>query len=121
MRLGPAARQRITRVGLDGRCCRIGIGFFPVSAHVLESGRQARQLLPVATFEEVDMLTLNDVQDAMRVWDEAHAAVHDYFGNNDILDPHCRMGWQDLVETENLARTQALTAVNSYRGQEQAK
>ncbi|AZG08181.1 hypothetical protein EGT29_09960 [Pigmentiphaga sp. H8] len=78
-------------------------------------------MLPVAFLEEADMLTINDVQDAMRVWDEAHVAVHDYFGNNDILDPHCWTRWQDLVETENLARTQALTTINSYRGLEQAK
>ncbi|VCU71893.1 hypothetical protein PIGHUM_03984 [Pigmentiphaga humi] len=65
------------------------------------------------------MLTIAEVRNAMRVWDDAHTAVHDYFGNNDVLDPNCWMTWQDLIETENMARTQALTAINSYRGQAQ--
>ncbi|MDX3908084.1 MAG: hypothetical protein QHC78_20545 [Pigmentiphaga sp.] len=57
---------------------------------------------------------INEVQEAMRVWEQAHAEMQIYFAEQDILKPACWERWTALVEAETLARNQALTALNDY-------
>jgi len=60
------------------------------------------------------MPDMTQVQEAMRVWDEAHAQMQGYLKENDVLVPKNWERWNQLMEAENLARTQAITAVNAY-------
>jgi hypothetical protein len=61
------------------------------------------------------MPDIDAVQEAMHTWEEAHAQLRTFFEHRNIMSPECWEPWISLVRAETLARTRALSAINTYR------